>query len=43
LCCGIKPQKRIDLISRIKLKNLVEDGDTRATEIEGLLAEPNKF
>jgi putative hemolysin len=30
-------------ISRIKLKNLVEDGDTRAQEIEGLLAEPNKF
>src|SRR6266702_2563354 len=30
-------------ISRIKLKNLVEDGDTRAQEIEGLPAEPNKF
>jgi putative hemolysin len=30
-------------ISRIKLKNLVGEGDTRAQEIERLLAEPNKF
>lgn len=30
-------------ISRIKLKNLAEEGDPRAREIEKLLAEPNVF
>lgn len=30
-------------ISRIKLKNLVEDGDKKAAEIEKLLADPNTF
>ncbi len=30
-------------ISRIKLKNMVEEGDAKAAEIEGLLSEPNKF
>jgi len=30
-------------ISRIKLKNLVEEGDKKATEIEQLLASPNVF
>ncbi|MEO8955532.1 MAG: hemolysin family protein [Ktedonobacteraceae bacterium] len=30
-------------ISRIKLKNLVEDGDPKGIEIEHLLANPNKF
>src|SRR6266487_1337362 len=30
-------------VSRIKLKNLVEEGDPRAREIEQLLAEPNTF
>jgi CBS domain containing-hemolysin-like protein len=30
-------------ISRIKLKNLLEEGDRRAQDIENLLAEPNVF
>jgi putative hemolysin len=30
-------------VSRIKLKNLVEEGDKKATEIEQLLASPNVF
>ncbi len=30
-------------ISRIKIKNLVEEGDTAAQQIERLFAEPNKF
>jgi CBS domain containing-hemolysin-like protein len=30
-------------ISRIKLKNLVEDGDPKGIEIDHLLANPNKF
>ncbi len=30
-------------ISRIKLKNLVEEGDPQAQQIERLLREPNKF
>jgi CBS domain containing-hemolysin-like protein len=30
-------------VSRIKLKNMVEEGDLRAAEIERLLAEPNTF
>jgi putative hemolysin len=30
-------------ISRIKLKNLVEDGDPKGIEIDNLLANPNKF
>ena len=30
-------------VSRIKIKNLVEEGDTTAQQIEHLMAEPNKF
>ena len=30
-------------ISRIKLKNLIEEGDKKALEIEGLIAKPNVF
>src|SRR5260370_41521451 len=30
-------------VSRIKLKNLVEEGDKKAAEIEQLLANPNVF
>ena len=30
-------------ISRIKLKNLIEEGDKRAAGIEHLLAKPNSF
>src|SRR5262249_3363082 len=30
-------------VSRIKLKNLVEEGDKKAVEIEQLLANPNRF
>jgi len=30
-------------VSRIKLKNLVEEGDTQAIEIENLIAKPNIF
>src|SRR5947207_11423497 len=30
-------------ISRIKLKNLVEEGDVQAAEIENLLTNPNVF
>ncbi len=45
LLCGIASAAETALtsISRIKLKNLVEEGDTRAQNIEFLLAEPNKF
>jgi len=43
--CGIASAAETALtsISRIKLKNLVEEGDKRAIEIERVLAEPNTF
>ncbi len=43
--CGVASAAETALtsISRIKLKNLVEEGDAQATKIERLLAEPNKF
>ncbi|MBO0778251.1 MAG: HlyC/CorC family transporter, partial [Ktedonobacteraceae bacterium] len=45
ILCGVASAAETALtsISRIKLKNLVEEGDERAAEIERLLAEPNKF
>jgi Mg2+/Co2+ transporter CorB len=45
ILCGIASAAETALtsISRIKLKNLVEEGDERAAEIERLLAEPNTF
>jgi len=43
--CGVASaaETAFTSISRIKLKNLVEEGDKKAAEIEQLLAEPNKF
>ncbi|HEU5228928.1 MAG TPA: hemolysin family protein [Ktedonobacteraceae bacterium] len=43
--CGIASAAETALtsVSRIKLKNLVEEGDRRALEIERVLAEPNTF
>ncbi|GAC1392458.1 MAG: hemolysin family protein [Ktedonobacteraceae bacterium] len=45
ILCGVASAAETALtsISRIKLKNLVEEGDTKAVEIERLLAEPNTF
>ncbi len=45
LFCGVASAAETALtsISRIKLKNLVEEGDMQAAKIERLLAEPNKF
>lgn len=45
LLCGVASAAETALtsVSRIKLKNLVEEGDQRAREIERLLAEPNTF
>jgi CBS domain containing-hemolysin-like protein len=45
LFCGIASAAETALtsVSRIKLKNLAEEGDKRALEIEGLLASPNTF
>ena len=45
ILCGIASASETALtsISRIKLKNLVEEGDKRAGEIERMLAEPNAF
>ncbi|MBV9232146.1 MAG: HlyC/CorC family transporter, partial [Chloroflexi bacterium] len=45
ILCGVASAAETALtsISRIKLKNLVEEGDGRAAEIEQLLAEPNTF
>jgi putative hemolysin len=45
LLCGTASAAETALtsVSRIKLKNLVEEGDARAREIEELLAEPNTF
>jgi CBS domain containing-hemolysin-like protein len=43
--CGVASaaETAFTSISRIKLKNLVEEGDKKAAEIEHLLSEPNKF
>lgn len=43
--CGVASAAETALtsVSRIKLKNLVEEGDKPAIEIERLLAEPNTF
>ncbi len=43
--CGVASaaETAFTSISRIKLKNLIEEGDKKAAEIERLLAEPNKF
>jgi putative hemolysin len=45
ILCGVASAAETALtsVSRIKLKNLVEEGDQRAREIEQLLAEPNTF
>ncbi len=45
ILCGVASaaETAFTSISRIKLKNLVEEGDKKATEIERLLSEPNKF
>src|SRR5437660_5341501 len=41
--CGVASaaETALTYISRIKLKNLVEEGDKRAIEIERVLGEPN--
>lgn len=45
VCCGVASaaETAFTSISRIKLKNLVEEGDAKAAEIEQLLADPNTF
>ncbi len=45
ILCGVASAAETALtsISRIKLKNLVEEGDRRAIEIDNLLAQPNTF
>jgi putative hemolysin len=45
ILCGVASAAETALtsISRIKLKNLVEEGDAQAAKIEQLLAEPNRF
>jgi putative hemolysin len=45
ILCGMASAAETALtsVSRIKLKNLAEEGDQRAIQIERLLAEPNKF
>jgi putative hemolysin len=45
ILCGIASASETALtsVSRIKLKNLVEEGDRKAAEIERLLAQPNTF
>jgi putative hemolysin len=45
ILCGIASAAETALtsVSRIKLKNLVEEGDPRAIQIEELLSEPNTF
>lgn len=45
ILCGIASAAETALtsVSRIKLKNLIEDGDQRALQIEQLLAAPNTF
>ena len=45
LLCGIASAAETALtsISRIKLKNLSEEGDQRAIDVERLLSQPNRF
>jgi len=45
ILCGVASaaETAFTSISRIKLKNMVEEGDKKAAEIERLLSEPNKF
>src|ERR1700688_3743452 len=45
ILCGFASAAETALtsVSRIKLKNLVEEGDVKATEVEKLLAQPNTF
>ncbi len=45
ILCGIASASETALtsVSRIKLKNLVEEGDQKAAEIERLLTQPNSF
>src|SRR3989449_9641328 len=45
ICCAAASAAETALtsVSRIKLKNMVEEGDKKAQEIERLLAEPNTF
>ncbi len=45
ILCGLASaaETAFTSISRIKLKNLVEEGDAKAADIEHLLAEPNTF
>ncbi len=45
ILCGVASaaETAFTSISRIKLKNLVEEGDRKAIDIERLLAEPNTF
>ncbi|HZT99186.1 MAG TPA: hemolysin family protein [Ktedonobacteraceae bacterium] len=45
ILCGIASAAETALtsVSRIKLKNMVEEGDQRAAEVERLLAQPNTF
>jgi CBS domain containing-hemolysin-like protein len=45
ILCGIASASETALtsVSRIKLKNMVEEGDKKAAEIEHLLAQPNSF
>ena len=41
--CSSAAETALTSVSRIKIKNLVEEGDPTAKRIEQLLAEPNKF
>jgi CBS domain containing-hemolysin-like protein len=41
--CSSAAETALTSVSRIKIKNLVEEGDTTAQQIEQLLAQPNKF
>src|SRR5579885_3241867 len=45
ILCGLASAAETALtsVSRIKLKNMVEEGDQRAAEVERLLAQPNTF
>ncbi|HLV99837.1 MAG TPA: hemolysin family protein [Ktedonobacterales bacterium] len=41
--CSSAAETALTSVSRIKIKNLVEEGDATARQIEHLLTEPNKF
>jgi CBS domain containing-hemolysin-like protein len=41
--CSSAAETALTSVSRIKIKNMVEEGDVTARRIEQLLAEPNKF